>query len=173
MVAKGGIVNRVSKLPQAGRASSLEAQGGTNGLRSLYTDLSADPTENIFTLRPGQRGHRQLPRRHQRQPQTVRAVDKLATDPATELAGAQYEYSGRYDRTPDRGIPGVRGRPADVSRDTTYGDPRDYIDDTTPSPCAPSSPMNSTTAGNCATPWACSSSTVTSTTPLYWPATTP
>lgn len=41
----------------------------------------------------------------------------------------QYEYS-RYNRTPDRGIPGVNGRPADVSRSTTYGDTqRDYIDD--------------------------------------------
>jgi len=40
----------------------------------------------------------------------------------------QYEYS-RYNRTPDRGIPGVNGRPADVSRSTTYGDQRDYIDD--------------------------------------------
>ena len=40
----------------------------------------------------------------------------------------QYEYS-RYDRTPDRGIPGINGRPADVSRDTTYGDKRDYIND--------------------------------------------
>jgi hypothetical protein len=34
----------------------------------------------------------------------------------------QYEYS-RYNRTPDRGIPGVNGRPADVSRSATYGDP--------------------------------------------------
>lgn len=40
----------------------------------------------------------------------------------------QYEYS-RYNRTPDRGIPSVNGRPADVSRSATYGDHRDYIDD--------------------------------------------
>ncbi|PHX35199.1 TonB-dependent receptor, partial [Pseudomonas sp. NZIPFR-PS2] len=42
------------------------------------------------------------------------------------------EYS-RYNRTPDRGIPGVNGRPADVSRSTTYFDNRDYIDDKTQS----------------------------------------
>lgn len=40
----------------------------------------------------------------------------------------QYEYS-RYNRTPDRGIPGVNGRPADVGRDTTYGNDHDFIDD--------------------------------------------
>ncbi len=40
----------------------------------------------------------------------------------------QYEYS-RYNRTPDRGIPGVNGRPAGVSRETTYGNDHDFIDD--------------------------------------------
>ncbi|NMX90233.1 TonB-dependent siderophore receptor [Pseudomonas sp. WS 5086] len=129
---QGGIVNRVSKLPQAGRASSIEAQGGTNGLRSLYTDLSADPTENISlrlnmgnedtdSFRDGVSGNRKL---------FAPSISWQLTPQLNWLV--QYEYS-RYDRTPDRGIPGVRGRPADVSRDTTYGDPRDYIDDTTQS----------------------------------------
>ncbi|ETK21567.1 putative iron-transport related exported protein [Pseudomonas sp. FH4] len=129
---QGGIVNRVSKLPQAGRASSIEAQGGTNGTRSLYTDLSADPTDNISlrlnmgnedtdSLRDNISGNRKL---------FAPSMSWQLTPQLNWLV--QYEYS-RYDRTPDRGIPGVRGRPADVSRDTTYGDPRDYIDDTTQS----------------------------------------
>ncbi|AIG04268.1 putative iron-transport related exported protein [Pseudomonas fluorescens] len=129
---QGGIVNRVSKLPQAGRASSIEAQGGTNGLRSLYTDLSADPTENISlrlnmgnedtdSFRDNISGNRKL---------FAPSISWQLTPQLNWLV--QYEYS-RYDRTPDRGIPGVRGRPANVSRDTTYGDPRDYIDDTTQS----------------------------------------
>ncbi|MBT9301593.1 TonB-dependent receptor [Pseudomonas sp. TAE6080] len=129
---QGGIVNRVSKLPQAGRASSIEAQGGTNGTRSLYTDLSADPTDNISlrlnmgnedtdSFRDNISGNRKL---------FAPSMSWQLTPQLNWLV--QYEYS-RYDRTPDRGIPGVRGRPADVSRDTTYGDPRDYIDDTTQS----------------------------------------
>ncbi|MFA7946224.1 TonB-dependent receptor [Pseudomonas brenneri] len=129
---QGGIVNRVSKLPQAGRASSIEAQGGTNGTRSLYTDLSADPTDNISlrlnmgnedtdSFRDNINGNRKL---------FAPSMSWQLTPQLNWLV--QYEYS-RYDRTPDRGIPGVRGRPADVSRDTTYGDPRDYIDDTTQS----------------------------------------
>lgn len=45
--SQGGIINRVSKLPEAGRRSSVEVQGGSQDLRSLYADLSADPTDNI------------------------------------------------------------------------------------------------------------------------------
>ncbi|MFO2466147.1 TonB-dependent siderophore receptor [Pseudomonas sp. 15FMM2] len=129
---QGGIVNRVSKLPQAGRASSIEAQGGTNGLRSLYTDLSTDPSDNISlrlnmgnedtdSFRDGISGNRKL------------FAPSMSWQLAPQLNWlVQYEYS-RYDRTPDRGIPGVNGRPADVGRDTTYGDSRDYIDDTSQS----------------------------------------
>ncbi len=41
----------------------------------------------------------------------------------------QYERNGS-DRTPDRGIPGVNGRPADVPIESVYSDTsRDFIDD--------------------------------------------
>ncbi|XCY74140.1 TonB-dependent siderophore receptor [Pseudomonas sp. CBR-F] len=129
---QGGIVNRVSKLPQAGRASSIEAQGGSNDLRSLYADLSTDPTDTISlrlnmgnqdnnSFRDGVSGNRQL------------FAPSMSWQLSPDLNWlVQYEYS-RYNRTPDRGIPGVNGRPADVSRGTTYGDKRDYIDDTSQS----------------------------------------
>ncbi|MCO8163103.1 TonB-dependent siderophore receptor [Pseudomonas sp. 21LCFQ010] len=126
--SQGGIVNRVSKTPQAGRRSTIEAQGGTNDLRSLYADLSADPSENISlrlnmgnmdsnSFRDDISSHRQL---------FAPSMSWQLTPDLNWLV--QYEYS-RFDRTPDRGIPGIGGRPADVSRDTTYGDSRDYIDD--------------------------------------------
>lgn len=125
---QGGIVNRVSKLPMAGHKSSIEAQGGSNDLRSLYADLSTDPTDNISlrlnmgnqdnnSFREGVSGNRQL---------FAPSISWQLTPDLNWLV--QYEYS-RYNRTPDRGIPGVNGRPADVSRSTTYGDSRDYIDD--------------------------------------------
>lgn len=125
---QGGIVNRVSKLPMAGHRSSIEAQGGSNDLRSLYADLSTDPTDNISlrlnmgnqdnnSFRDGVSGNRQL---------FAPSMSWQLTPDLNWLV--QYEYS-RYNRTPDRGIPGVNGRPADVSRSTTYGDSRDYIDD--------------------------------------------
>lgn len=126
--SQGGIVNRVSKVPEAGRRSSIEAQGGSEDMRSLYADLSADATENISlrlnmgnqdanSFRDDVSSHRQL---------FAPSISWQLTPRLNWLA--QYEYS-RFDRTPDRGIPGVNGRPADVKRETTYGDDRDYIDD--------------------------------------------
>ncbi len=127
--SQGGIVNRVSKMPEAGRRSSIEAQGGSEDLRSLYADLSADPSDNISlrlnmgnqdnnSFRHGIDGSRQL---------FAPSMNWQLTPDINWLV--QYEYS-RYNRTPDRGIPSVNGRPADVSRSTTYGDThRDFIDD--------------------------------------------
>jgi len=126
--SQGGIVNRVSKLPEFGRRSTIEAQGGSEDLRSLYADLSTDPSENLSlrlnmgnmdenSFRNGVSGNRQL------------FAPSMSWQLAPDLNWlVQYEYS-RYNRTPDRGIPGVNGRPADVGRDTTYGNDHDFIDD--------------------------------------------
>ncbi|QHC93356.1 TonB-dependent receptor [Pseudomonas sp. M20] len=126
--SQGGIVNRVSKMPEFGRRSTIEAQGGSEDLRSLYADLSTDPSENISlrlnmgnmdenSFRDGVSGNRQL------------FAPSMSWQLTPDLHWlVQYEYS-RYNRTPDRGIPGVNGRPADVGRDTTYGNDHDFIDD--------------------------------------------
>lgn len=127
--SQGGIVNRVSKAPEHGRRSTLEVQGGSEDLRSLYADLSADLNDDISvrlnmgnqdndSFRDGIDGNRQL------------FAPSMSWQLSPELNWlVQYEYS-RYNRTPDRGIPGVGGRPADVGRSTTYGDTqRDFIDD--------------------------------------------
>ncbi|PAW56055.1 TonB-dependent siderophore receptor [Pseudomonas moraviensis] len=126
--SQGGIVNRVSKLPEFGRRSTIEAQGGSEDLRSLYADLSTDPSENLSlrlnmgnmdenSFRDGVSGNRQL---------FAPSMSWQLTPDLNWLV--QYEYS-RYNRTPDRGIPGVNGRPAGVSRETTYGNDHDFIDD--------------------------------------------
>ena len=126
---QGGIVNRISKAPEAGRRSTLEARAGSEDLRSLYADLSADPSDTVSlrlnmgnqdnnSFRDGVDGSRQL---------FAPSVSWQVTPALNWLV--QYEYS-RFNRTPDRGIPGVDGRPAHVSRSTTYGDTqRDFIDD--------------------------------------------
>lgn len=126
--SQGGIVNRVSKLPEFGRRSTIEAQSGSEDLRSLYADLSTDPSENLSlrlnmgnmdenSFRDGVSGNRQL---------FAPSMSWQLTPDLNWLV--QYEYS-RYNRTPDRGIPGANGRPADVGRDTTYGNDHDFIDD--------------------------------------------
>ncbi|MEE4886285.1 TonB-dependent siderophore receptor [Pseudomonas alliivorans] len=126
--SQGGIVNRVSKAPQAGRRSTLEAQTGSEDLRSLYADLSADPSENIsLRLNMGNQDSNSFRDDISSTRQLFAPSISWQLTPALNWL-VQYEYS-RYDRTPDRGIPGVGGRPADVHRGTTYGDDRDDIDD--------------------------------------------
>lgn len=86
--SQGGIVNRVSKVPEHGRRSSIEVQGGSEDLRSLYADLSADPSDNISlrlnlgnqdnnSFRDGIDGSRQL-----------FALHELAAERRSQLAGA-------------------------------------------------------------------------------------
>lgn len=128
--SQGGIVNRISKMPQYGRPSSIQAQGGTDDFRSLYADLSADPSDTLSlrlnmgnedknSFRDHVSGNRQL---------FAPSMSWQITPDLNWLV--QYEYS-RYNRTPDRGIPSVDGRPADVSRGTSYGGQNDFIDDKT------------------------------------------
>ena len=128
--SQGGIINRVSKMPQFGRQSSIQAQGGSEDLRSLYADLSTDPSDTISlrlnmgnedknSFRDHVSGNRQL---------FAPSMSWQITPDLNWLV--QYEYS-RYNRTPDRGIPSINGRPADVSRGTSYGGKNDYINDKT------------------------------------------
>ncbi|NER63283.1 TonB-dependent siderophore receptor [Pseudomonas sp. MAFF212427] len=130
--SQGGIINRVSKTPQAGRRSSIEAQGGSQDLRSLYADLSADPSDTVsLRLNMGNRDNNSF--RHGIDGSRQLFAPSMSWQLNPDLNWlVQYEYS-RFNRTPDRGIPGDprSGRPVDVSRSTTYGDPqRDFIDDT-------------------------------------------
>ena len=128
--SQGGIINRVSKMPQFGRQSSIQAQGGSEDLRSLYADLSTDPSDTVSlrlnmgnedknSFRDNVSGNRQL---------FAPSMSWQITPDLNWLV--QYEYS-RYNRTPDRGIPSINGRPADVSRGTSYGGKNDYINDKT------------------------------------------
>ena len=128
--SQGGIINRVSKMPQFGRQSSIQAQGGSEDFRSLYADLSTDPSDTISlrlnmgnedknSFRDNVSGNRQL---------FAPSMSWQITPDLNWLV--QYEYS-RYNRTPDRGIPSINGRPADVGRGTSYGGKNDYIDDKT------------------------------------------
>ena len=127
--SQGGIVNRVSKAPQPGRESIFEAQAGSWDLRSVYGDLSADPTDHVSVrLNIGQEETNSFRHKIGGTRQLVAPSLNWRITPDLDWL-VQYEYS-RYDRTPDRGIPSVNGRPADVGRSTVYGNPdRDYIDD--------------------------------------------
>ncbi|OZI77362.1 TonB-dependent receptor [Bordetella genomosp. 12] len=127
--APGGIVNRISKVPEPGRASHLAVQTGSHDLRSGYLDASFDAGQDIsLRLNTGAEAWNSFRHRLRGERQLLAPALAWRVSPAVDWL-LQYEFS-RFDRVPDRGIPSVDGRPAAVPRTTVYGDPaRDEIDD--------------------------------------------
>lgn len=125
----GGIVNRVSKKPQKGQESSVSALVGSFDNRRLAADLNGEAGEQVQlrlnlaqedkdSFRNGVTSKRTL---------LAPSVNWEISDRLNWLV--QYERN-EHDRTPDRGIPGVNGRPADVPKEYVYSDTRrDFIDD--------------------------------------------
>lgn len=125
----GGIVNRVSKKPQKGQESSVSALVGSFDNRRLAADLNGEAGERVQvrlnlaqedkdSFRDGVTSKRTL---------LAPSVNWEISDRLNWLV--QYERN-EHDRTPDRGIPGVNGRPADVPKEYVYSDTRrDFIDD--------------------------------------------
>ncbi|OCA63215.1 ligand-gated channel protein [Aeromonas piscicola] len=125
----GGIINRVSKKPQKGQESSVSALVGSFDNRRLATDLNGEASERVQlrlnlaqedkdSFRDGVTSKRTL---------LAPSVNWEISDRLNWLV--QYERN-EHDRTPDRGIPGVNGRPADVPKEYVYSDTRrDFIDD--------------------------------------------
>ena len=162
--SQGGIVNRVSKAPQPGRESTLEAQGGSWDLRSFYGDLSADPSDKVSVrLNVGQEDADSFSHKIGGKRQLLAPSLNWRITPDLDWL-VQYEYS-RYDRTPDRGIPSVNGRPADVAAVPSMATRTATTSTTAPSPSARAWPTRWRRAGSCATRWACSRWTASSTTP--------
>src|SRR5471032_2582923 len=150
--SQGGIVNRISKAPQFGRRSSIEVQGGSQDLRSLYADLSTDPTENISlrlnmgnqdnnSFRDGVSGNRH---------RTCTGWCSTNTAATTAHRIAAFRESMGVRQTWGAAPPMAAAMTSSM---------------TSRSPCVQSSATNSMTTGSCATPWGCSSSTAISTTP--------
>ncbi|MGE8357298.1 MAG: TonB-dependent receptor, partial [Microvirgula sp.] len=132
--SSGGIVNRVSKKPQPGLPSSVSARVGSEGLWRLQADLNGSLSDDI-TVRLNAAQEESDSFRgdalHSRRQLFAPSLNWRLTPALNWLV--QYEY-GLYDRTPDRGIPGINGRPADGPLDTVYGNAaRDYIRDETQS----------------------------------------
>ncbi|BBG86866.1 ligand-gated channel protein [Aeromonas hydrophila] len=125
----GGIVNRVSKKPQKGLESSVSAQVGSFDSRRLAADLSGEAGEQVQVRLNLAQEDKDSFRNGVTSKRTLLApsVNWEISDKLNWLV--QYERNGS-DRTPDRGIPGVNGRPADVPKEYVYSDTRrDFIDD--------------------------------------------
>ncbi|ELI6421608.1 TonB-dependent siderophore receptor [Aeromonas veronii] len=125
----GGIVNRVSKKPQKGQESSVTARVGSFDSQRLAADLNGEASEQVQLRLNMAQEDKDSFRNGVKSKRTL-----LAPSANWELSDnlnwlVQYERN-EHDRTPDRGIPGVNGRPADVPREYVYSDTsRDFIDD--------------------------------------------
>ncbi|BEE07573.1 TonB-dependent siderophore receptor [Aeromonas dhakensis] len=125
----GGIVNRVSKKPQKGLESSVSAQVGSFDSRRLAADLNGEAGEQVQVRLNLAQEDKDSFRNGVTSKRTLLApsVNWEISDKLNWLV--QYERN-EHDRTPDRGIPGVNGRPADVPKEYVYSDSRrDFIDD--------------------------------------------
>lgn len=125
----GGIVNRVSKKPQKGLESSVSAQVGSFDSRRLAADLNGEAGEQVQVRLNLAQEDKDSFRNGVTSKRTLLApsVNWEISDKLNWLV--QYERN-EHDRTPDRGIPGVNGRPADVPNEYVYSDTRrDFIDD--------------------------------------------
>ncbi|HHQ4490489.1 TPA: TonB-dependent receptor [Aeromonas hydrophila] len=125
----GGIINRVSKKPQKGLESSVSAQVGSFDSRRLAADLNGEAGEQVQVRLNLAQEDKDSFRNGVTSKRTLLApsVNWEISDKLNWLV--QYERN-EHDRTPDRGIPGVNGRPADVPKEYVYSDTRrDFIDD--------------------------------------------
>ncbi|MEE9693206.1 TonB-dependent siderophore receptor [Aeromonas hydrophila] len=125
----GGIVNRVSKKPQKGLESSVSVQVGSFDSRRLAADLNGEAGEQVQVRLNLAQEDKDSFRNGVTSKRTLLApsVNWEINDKLNWLL--QYERN-EHDRTPDRGIPGVNGRPADVPKEYVYSDTRrDFIDD--------------------------------------------
>lgn len=127
--SSGGIINRISKKPQQNLPSRVTLQAGSYDFRRLQTDLSGQLSDKLLWRFNGAQENKHSFRRGVSGARTVLAPSlSLQITPQLNWL-AQYEFS-RNKRTPDRGIPGVNGRPAQTDVRQVYSNTRrDYIDD--------------------------------------------
>lgn len=126
----GGIINRVSKKPGKDQQSSISTQVGSYGFKRIQSDLNGQ-INNDFLFRLNAAQEKKHSFRHGVSGDRAVLAPSISWQITPDLNWLlQYEYHNN-ERTPDRGIPGVNGRPARVDKRKVYSDTRrDYIDDT-------------------------------------------
>lgn len=127
--SSGGIINRVTKKPEAGLGSKLTTRIGSHDFYRVDADLNGEVNDDVQvrlnmsyedagSFRKGVDSKRNM---------LAPSVNWNINDDVTWLV--QYERH-ESERVPDRGIPSVNGSPVDVPIDTVYSNTdRDYIKD--------------------------------------------
>lgn len=121
----GGLINRVSKQPRAKQDTEVSATLGSNRERRVSVDAGGALGDGIngrlIAVYDAGDSYRDVVE-HTRK--LLAPSLKVALSPATSLL-LQAEVQ-REDRTPDRGVPSLAGRPVAVAPSTFYGETYDY-----------------------------------------------
>ncbi|PHV06767.1 TonB-dependent siderophore receptor [Janthinobacterium sp. BJB412] len=123
----GGLINRVSKKPKAGQASEISATLGSDRERRVSVDVGGALNDQVNARLIGVYDSGDSYRdvvEHSRKLIAPSAAIKLGADTGLLL---QAEIQ-REQRTPDRGVPSLNGRPLNVPAGTFYGERYDYTD---------------------------------------------
>jgi len=126
----GGVINRVTRQAQWGRTTELSLQGGSWGNARMSFD-AGDAVNDTLALRlTGVYENSESYRDGfdlERYGVNPTAAIRLGENTLLRLS---YEYY-TYDRTADRGIPSLNGRPLRTDESTFFGDPRQSPTDAT------------------------------------------
>ncbi|ELX09807.1 TonB-dependent siderophore receptor [Janthinobacterium sp. HH01] len=121
----GGLINRVSKQPRAKQETEVSATVASDNERRVSVDaggaLGGGINGRLIAVYDTGDSYRDVVE-HTRK--LLAPSLKFVLSPATSLL-LQAEVQ-REDRTPDRGVPSLAGRPVDVSPSTYYGERYDY-----------------------------------------------
>ncbi|MDQ2822570.1 MAG: TonB-dependent siderophore receptor [Pseudomonadota bacterium] len=121
----GGIINRVSKQPRAKQETEITATLGSGNERRVSVDaggaLNEQLNARLIAVYDQGDSYRDVVE-HTRKLLAPSVKWKLTPDTALLL---QAEVQ-REDRTPDRGVPSLNGRPVNVDPSTFYGEKYDY-----------------------------------------------
>lgn len=123
----GGIINRVSKKPTADAIREAQLTVGSFDFKRAEWDLGGALAAGANARLTGAYESGGVFR------------DKIGHELSTLAAGVDFKLAERtslltqfewqkHERTPDRGIPSVNGRPADVRAENFYGSPHDYAE---------------------------------------------
>ena len=128
--SSGGVINRILKAPSQGRPiAEVSASAGSLGTRRVTADV-ARPLSEAFSFRTAAAAEHSTSFRDDYFLDRVTAVPSLLWSGKASTALAQVEFLSDR-RLPDRGIPSVSGRPADVRIGQGYGYAADDFIDTT------------------------------------------
>lgn len=121
----GGIINRVTKKPTAETRREIQTSVGSDDFGRVEWDLGGALAAGAnYRLTGAYEKDGQFRDRIDHELSTLAGSVEFKVAPATSLL-AQFEWQ-HHERTPDRGIPAVNGKPAKVSVRNFYGEKFDF-----------------------------------------------